>query len=229
MKKKFSTKWKGSKLPRKQRKYRANAPLHIKRKLVSANLSKELRKKYGKRSFPLRKGDSVKILRGEFKRKTGKIDSVDLKKSRVVIEGIFRSKKEGSKVAVYFNPSNTTIRNINYENSDTNVIEVIEQGFEQFYIVGLSAGSAELSFSNDSLPNNVICSIQVNDSTPVLNSNDAMETSCSIFPNPAMDYLQVLIQDAEQNENYLMIANFPPVRCPSGVFTTKKYIPEAIT
>src|SRR3989338_176397 len=46
MKNKFSTKWKESKQPRKQRKYRANAPLHLRKKFVNVNLSKELRKKY---------------------------------------------------------------------------------------------------------------------------------------------------------------------------------------
>ena len=115
MKQKFSNKWAGSKQPRKQRKYLANAPLHIKHKIASANLSKELRKRYGKRSFPIRKDDTVKIMRGEFKGKTGKIDSVDLNKLRVAISGIFRSKKDGSKVGVYFNPSNLQIRELNLE------------------------------------------------------------------------------------------------------------------
>jgi large subunit ribosomal protein L24 len=55
MKKKFSTKWKASKQPKKQRKYLAKAPIHIKRKQLSANLSKEIRKKYGRRSMELKK------------------------------------------------------------------------------------------------------------------------------------------------------------------------------
>ena len=62
MKQKFSTKWKSSKQPRKQRKYLANAPLHLKKKFISVNLSKELRKKHGKRNVSLRKGDIVKIM-----------------------------------------------------------------------------------------------------------------------------------------------------------------------
>jgi len=115
MKQKFSNKWVGSKQPRKQRKYKANAPTHIRRNLMSSNLSKDLRKKYGKRSFPIRKEDSVKIMRGEFKGKTGKIDSVSLKKLRVMIAGIFRSKKDGSKVEVYFNPSNLQIQELHLE------------------------------------------------------------------------------------------------------------------
>ena len=115
MKQKFSTKWIGSKLPRKQRKYRANAPLHILHTMMSSNLSKELRQKYGKRSFPVKKGDTVKIMIGEFKKKTGKVDSVDLKKSRIMVEGIYRTKKDGSKVGVYFDASNLQIKELNLE------------------------------------------------------------------------------------------------------------------
>jgi len=115
MKKKFSTKWKASKQKRKQRKYRANAPLHLRRKFMSANLSKELRKKYGRRSFPLRKGDMVKVMRGKFKGKTGKVSEVDLKKLIVSIEGIQRQKKDGTKMNVYFNPSNLQIQELNLE------------------------------------------------------------------------------------------------------------------
>ena len=67
--KKFSIHWKSSKRPGKQRKYRKNSELHLKKKFLSANLSKELRKKYGKRSMVVRKGDVVKICRGKFRKK----------------------------------------------------------------------------------------------------------------------------------------------------------------
>ncbi|MCD6381372.1 MAG: 50S ribosomal protein L24, partial [Candidatus Aenigmarchaeota archaeon] len=67
MEKKFSKKWVSSKEPRKQRKYRYNAPLHIRQKLVSAHLTKELRNELGIRSLPVRKNDRVKIMRGKFK------------------------------------------------------------------------------------------------------------------------------------------------------------------
>jgi large subunit ribosomal protein L24 len=60
MKKKWSKTWKSSKQPRKQRKYRHNAPLHIKHKFLSASLSKDLKKKYNIRNISLRKGDRVK-------------------------------------------------------------------------------------------------------------------------------------------------------------------------
>jgi large subunit ribosomal protein L24 len=115
MKQHFSTQWNASRQPRKQRKYLANAPLHIKHRMLSANLSKELRKKYGKRSFPLRKGDEIKIMRGEFKKKTGKIDSVDLKNLKASVENIQRNKKDGTKIKIYFHPSNLQIKELNLE------------------------------------------------------------------------------------------------------------------
>jgi large subunit ribosomal protein L24 len=115
MKQKFSTKWIGSKQPRKQRKYRANAPLHIKRKFVSANLSKTLKQKYSRKSFPLKKDDKVRVMKGEFRKKTGKISLVDLKKTRVSIEGIQRTKKDGTKINVWFNPSNLQIQELDLE------------------------------------------------------------------------------------------------------------------
>lgn len=113
MHKKFSTAWKASKQPRKQRKYLAKAPLHIKRKLLSVNLSKELRKKYGKRNVVVRKGDTVKIMNGKFKKKTGKIIQVFTKKSKVTIEGIQVKKQDGSKVNVKLQPSNLQIIELN--------------------------------------------------------------------------------------------------------------------
>lgn len=115
MKKKFSNFWKASKLPRKQVKYRANAPFHIRHKMISANLSKELRKKYGKRNVPLRKGDEIKIMRGEFKGKKGRVENVNLKKMKIMIAGIFRTKKDGTKIEVSFDSSKLQIIELNLE------------------------------------------------------------------------------------------------------------------
>jgi len=112
MKKKFSPHWKESRQTRKQRKYRANAPLHIRQKFVSANIIKELRGKYG-RSMPVRNGDTVKIMRGKFSGKTGKVSKVDLKRGRISVEGMQIQKKDGTKVNVYFNPSKVQITQVN--------------------------------------------------------------------------------------------------------------------
>jgi large subunit ribosomal protein L24 len=113
MKNKFSKHWKASTQPRKQRKYTANAPLHIKKKLLSTNLSKELRKKFKIRNIEVRKGDTVKVMRGKFKKKQGKIIEVDTKKSKVKIEGIQVKKQDGSKASVRIWPSNLQIIELN--------------------------------------------------------------------------------------------------------------------
>ncbi|MEW6063190.1 MAG: 50S ribosomal protein L24 [Nanoarchaeota archaeon] len=113
MKKGFSRHWKSSKQPRKQRKYKHNAPLHVLHKLMSSHLSKELIKKYGKRSIVIRRGDKVKIVRGQFKKKTGKVEKVDLKKQRVYIEGVQVVSKKGNKSFYPIHPSNLIILELN--------------------------------------------------------------------------------------------------------------------
>jgi len=107
--------WKASKQPRKQRKYLANAPLHLRKKFVSVNLSKELRKKYGKRNVNIRKGDKVKVMRGKFKKKTGKVLKVELKTTKITVEGVQVKKIDGSKVNVKLMPSNLQIIELNLE------------------------------------------------------------------------------------------------------------------
>lgn len=115
MKKKFSTKWKASKQPRKQRKFLANAPLHIKKKMLSSNLSKDLKKKWKKRNVSLRKGDLVKIMRGKFKKKQGKITEIKMKTGKIYIEGIQKKKQDGSKVNIPLKASNLQIIELNMD------------------------------------------------------------------------------------------------------------------
>jgi len=113
MKQKFSTKWNRSTQIRKQRKFAVNAPLHIKNKFLSSNLSKPLRQKYKTRNITLRKGDEVKIMRGKFKGKQGKVNLVDLKNTKITIEGLNKKKKDGTKINVYFHPSKVQIITLN--------------------------------------------------------------------------------------------------------------------
>ncbi|MBI4154586.1 50S ribosomal protein L24 [Candidatus Woesearchaeota archaeon] len=115
MKKLFSSRWVRSKKPSKQRKYRINAPLHIRRRFLNSHLSKELKQKYKRRSFPVRKGDTVKVVVGDFKKKIGKISRVNLRKSVVYIEGIERMKRDGTKVLPGINPSNLVIQELNLD------------------------------------------------------------------------------------------------------------------
>ncbi len=109
MKRKFSTAWKASKQPRKQRKYRYNAPLHIRHHFLSAHLSKELREKLGFRSIPVRKGDKVRVMRGEYKGVKGTVIKVDMKKLKIYIDSVKRKKVSGQEVHVPIDPSKVEI------------------------------------------------------------------------------------------------------------------------
>lgn len=77
---------------------------------MGATLDKDLRKKLGRRSLEIRKGDEVVVMRGKFKKKTGKVVTVNVKESVVAIENIQNTKKDGSKVNVWFHPSKLKIK-----------------------------------------------------------------------------------------------------------------------
>lgn len=115
MKKEWSSQWKSSVQPRKQRKYRINAPLHVRRRFIAANLSKPLRERFGRRSIAIRKGDEAVVMRGGIKGSKGVIERVDLKHSKVFLEGVKMKKVDGSDVARPLEPSNLMLTKLNLE------------------------------------------------------------------------------------------------------------------
>lgn len=115
MKKEFSPHWISSKQPRKQRKYRYNAPMHRRRIMMSVHLHRALRKEYGKRALPVRKGDEVRIMRGRFSGVTGKISRVDLGKLKVYVDNAKVKKVSGQEVEAALDPSNMMITKLEFE------------------------------------------------------------------------------------------------------------------
>lgn len=112
MKSIFSNKWLSSIQPRKQRKFRMNAPLHIKGSFLSAPLSKDLQSKQNVKSARVRVGDKVKIVRGQFKGKTGAVDRVDVNNEKIYVNGAEVVKKEGGKVPYPIHASNVVITSL---------------------------------------------------------------------------------------------------------------------
>ena len=98
-----------SKQPRKQRKALYNAPAHARGKHLSAALSKDLRAQLGKRSLPIRSGDKVTVLRGDFKGHEGKVLDVDYSSYKVTIEEVTLSKPDGTATFLPVDPSNLVI------------------------------------------------------------------------------------------------------------------------
>jgi large subunit ribosomal protein L26e len=99
---KFSNK---SSLRRKSRKAHFAAPSSVRRTLMSAPLSKELRAKYHARSIPVRKDDEVVVTRGTYKGKTGKVIQVYRRKWVIHVESIQREKANGTQVNIGLNAS----------------------------------------------------------------------------------------------------------------------------
>lgn len=113
MNKPFSTSWISSKAPRKQRKYRHNAPLHVRSKFLTAKLSDALAQKHKVKRLRIRLGDKVKAMRGKFAGKEGKVEIVNSKKSTIKVAGFEIQKKDGSKAKVPIHASNLMIVDLN--------------------------------------------------------------------------------------------------------------------
>lgn len=115
--------------PGKRRKFLFTAPLHKRQKLVSAHLSKELRRDLKKRSLTIRKGDEVKVMRGKFSGTQGKVTRVDLKKVKIFVENVKRKKVSGEEVLVPLHPSNLLI--VKAEFVDKKRQEIIERSLKK--------------------------------------------------------------------------------------------------
>ena len=101
--------------PGKQRKKLFNAPAHIRHKQMAAPLSRELSASKGAKTLPVRKGDTVRIMRGDNKGFEGKISRVDLKRYRLYMEGLTREKVDGTNIFLPIHPSKVEIRNLNLD------------------------------------------------------------------------------------------------------------------
>ncbi len=89
------------------------ATLQTRSKQMGSALSKDLHKKYGKRSVRIVTGDSVTILRGEFKGVDGKVTQISTQKLSVAIDGVKKEKTKGEKFDVYIHTSNLVVTSLN--------------------------------------------------------------------------------------------------------------------
>ncbi|MCD6156811.1 MAG: 50S ribosomal protein L24 [Euryarchaeota archaeon] len=114
-----------SKQPRKQRKVLYIAPKHVRYKMMSVHLSKELREKYGVRTLPVRKGDVVRVMRGNYRGHEGKVVEVDRKRYYIYIEGVKIKKADGTEVLRPIHPSKVMI--VKLDMSDKWRIKILER------------------------------------------------------------------------------------------------------
>jgi large subunit ribosomal protein L26e len=115
---------------RKARKAHFDAPSSVRRVIMSAPLSKELREKHNVKSIPIRKDDEVIIKRGSNKGREGKVTSVYRLKYVIHIERISREKSNGQSVPLGIAPSKVEIVKLKLDKDRENILERISQGRE---------------------------------------------------------------------------------------------------
>jgi large subunit ribosomal protein L24 len=111
--------------PSAQRKALYQMPLHLRHKLFNAMLSPELVEKYGVKRLPVRVGDVVRIMRGDFAGHEGKVVEVDLDRVRIHVEGVQIKKADGTPVYYPIHPSKVMI--VKLDLSDKYRLKIIER------------------------------------------------------------------------------------------------------
>ena len=106
---------KGARKPSTVRRNMYNAPNHKKRKYLSAPLSPSLRAEYGTRSMPVVANDTVNITKGDRKLAEGKVLRVDTKDRKIYIEGVTRTRQDGSTVQIPIRTENVMITRLHLD------------------------------------------------------------------------------------------------------------------
>ncbi|MDZ7688015.1 MAG: 50S ribosomal protein L24 [Halobacteriales archaeon] len=107
-----------SKHPGKQRKERAQAPLHRRNKYVRATLSDELREEYGTRSVRVSEGDTVEVLRGDYAGEEEQVLRVELDETKVYVEDVTVEKTDGEEVPKPVDASNLRVTDLNLQDGE---------------------------------------------------------------------------------------------------------------
>lgn len=94
-----------SKSPRKQRRFVRNSGQNVHRKMLRCRLDDSLREEYGLRSISVKKGDLVRIMRGQFRDTEGKVLGVDYSTIRLLVDGASTTKSDGKEARVPLHPS----------------------------------------------------------------------------------------------------------------------------
>ena len=84
-------------------------------KQICAPITKDLRKKYSRRSARIMVDDTVKVIRGEYKGITGKVSKISTETNSIAIEGNKKEKLKGDKIDVYIHVTNVIITSLNTE------------------------------------------------------------------------------------------------------------------
>ncbi len=120
----------GNTKPSTVRKQQRNAPTHIRRKYLSAPLSPSLKTQYGTRTLTVVENDTVSITKGDRKLAEGKVLRVDTNDGKLYIEGITRTRLDGSTVQIPVRAENVMLTKLNLDDDRRKAI-LERKGFKK--------------------------------------------------------------------------------------------------
>jgi large subunit ribosomal protein L24 len=111
------------KSPRKQRNLIYKAPLHAHKNMIKCRLDEFLREEYAMRSIVPKKGDLVRVMRGQFRDTEGKIASVNYSKIRLNIDSATTTKSDGKEIQIPIHPSNALLVKLELDDDRKKILE----------------------------------------------------------------------------------------------------------
>ena len=136
--------------PKKQRYYNYNVEKNENHKLLSAPLSQKLRDSKRFRSLPIHAGDTVRIVRGGYKGRSGKVIKTDPKKQRIYVDKIVNKKTDATEIPVPIHPSNVIIEK--YVTRDRRRMQVINRRIKvESEKIDIEATMAEIEAEEEDL------------------------------------------------------------------------------
>lgn len=117
------TKKPSPKSPRKQRRMIHKSPIHANKRLLKVHLDEFLQEEYGLRALVVKKGDLVRIMRGQFRDTEGTVIRVDYAHARVYLDSASITKADGKEVNVPVHPSNLMLVKLEIDDERKKLIE----------------------------------------------------------------------------------------------------------
>ncbi|MFW9845194.1 MAG: 50S ribosomal protein L24 [Candidatus Thorarchaeota archaeon] len=117
------TKKTSPKAPKKQRRRIYKSPLHSHKKMLKCRLDEFLREEYGLRSLVLKKGDLVRVMRGQFRDTESKVVRIDHRNVRVYLESATTTKADGKEAQIPVHPSNLMLVKLEFDDDRKRIID----------------------------------------------------------------------------------------------------------
>ncbi len=100
-------------LPRRQRKALYTADLFERHRRMAVPLSRELRRRYGRRQLTVRKGDTVRILTGSYKGREERVAKVILRSYSVTLDNVTGKAADAKLKPLNIRPSHLLLTKLN--------------------------------------------------------------------------------------------------------------------